>query len=162
MYCSNMKVSKERFIDAVMASASIPIVIEDQNYKVDGGVRNNVPLGKAVMDGCTKIYVILCRPCFTQSEPWEPSKHLPRALDIGLRSLDDIMTHRVMVSDVSNLLLHNSQALERGDNGIEVHLYAPDRVWMGMIEFDPVKIKKAFKAGLVTEETNLEGAEWVR
>ena len=39
VFCSNKQYSKEVHLESVLASAAIPMLMEDQSYKVDGGIR---------------------------------------------------------------------------------------------------------------------------
>jgi NTE family protein len=53
-------------VDAVLASAAIPgifppVSINGETY-IDGGVVNNVPIGRAAAWGATQIFVLLCGP----------------------------------------------------------------------------------------------------
>ncbi len=53
-------------IEAVLASAAIPgifppVAIGDELF-IDGGVVNNVPISRALAEGATRLYVMLCSP----------------------------------------------------------------------------------------------------
>lgn len=152
-YISNYRVTKEEYIQSVIQSAAIPMLMEDRGLKVDGGVRHHTPLAQAVSDGADKIYVISCRPYRIENSNWKPSGKLPRTLEVGFRAIDDIMTHEVFVNDVKMLLHYNQHAEYFNKKNIEIHLYAPDRFWMDTIDFSPEKIHPAFKAGTIAEET---------
>jgi NTE family protein len=60
-------------IEAVLASSAIPSifppVIIDGDVLVDGGVVNNVPISRALLAGCTRIYVLLCGPLHYHPKP---------------------------------------------------------------------------------------------
>jgi NTE family protein len=53
-------------VEAILASSAIPSifppVVIDGDVLVDGGVVNNVPISRAILAGCTRIYVFLCGP----------------------------------------------------------------------------------------------------
>ncbi len=53
-------------IDAVLASAAIPGIFPpvsiDGELFIDGGVVDNVPISRAMAEGATQIYVLLCGP----------------------------------------------------------------------------------------------------
>jgi NTE family protein len=59
-------------VDSVLASAAIPGIFPpvaiDGELFIDGGVVNNVPIRRAVADGATTVYVLLC----------SPSRHVPQ------------------------------------------------------------------------------------
>lgn len=53
-------------IDAVLASAAIPSIFPPvrigDDVLIDGGVVDNVPIGRAIDAGATRVYVLLCGP----------------------------------------------------------------------------------------------------
>jgi NTE family protein len=53
-------------VEAVMASAAIPALLPPVSVRgdlmIDGGVVNNVPIGRAAAGGATRIFVLLCGP----------------------------------------------------------------------------------------------------
>lgn len=155
VYCSNFKVSQDEYIKSVLASSAIPMLMEDQNYAVDGGVRHHTPIEKAIEDGADIIYVILCRPYSITLPTWEPAKKLPRILEVGFRAIDDIMSHEIFLNDIWRLLHYNKHYEYFKMKKIEFHLYAPDRFWMDTVEFDPTKIQNAFEAGSLSTEIAL-------
>jgi NTE family protein len=60
-------------VEAILASSAIPSifppVIIDGDMLVDGGVVNNVPISRAILAGCTRIYVLLCGPLHYHPRP---------------------------------------------------------------------------------------------
>jgi NTE family protein len=64
----------------VLASAAIPGVFPPVVYDgltlIDGGVTNNVPINQAVEAGCTRIFVLLCKPVIQS-----PVTQGPRPID---------------------------------------------------------------------------------
>jgi NTE family protein len=69
-------------IDAILASSAIPSifppVVIDGDVLVDGGVVNNVPISRAILGGCTRIYVLLCGPL--HYHPRQPKRPAEAAL----------------------------------------------------------------------------------
>lgn len=53
-------------VEALLASAAIPALLPpvevDGELLMDGGVVDNVPIGRAIADGCRRIFVLLCGP----------------------------------------------------------------------------------------------------
>jgi NTE family protein len=53
-------------VQAILASSAIPSILPpvviDGDVLIDGGVVNNVPISRAMLAGCTRIYVLLCGP----------------------------------------------------------------------------------------------------
>jgi NTE family protein len=60
-------------IEAILASSAIPSIFPpvtiDGDVLVDGGVVNNVPISRALLAGCTRIYVLLCGPLHYHPKP---------------------------------------------------------------------------------------------
>lgn len=127
------------FIEAVLSSCAIPLIMKPVNKYVDGGVRQHTPLAKAISDGHKDIIVILTSP-ITQNTYYNWQYPLNKFLSfykILLRSVDDIMTHEIMFNDI------NSKA----DDDVKITFYAPKKIYMDTIEFNPDKIKEAIEAG---------------
>ncbi len=71
-----------RVVDAVMASAAVPgllppAVVDGEHY-LDGGIVNSVPVGRAVEQGSTRIFVLqvgrIDRPLSPPRRPWEVAR----------------------------------------------------------------------------------------
>lgn len=71
-----------RVVDAVMASAAVPgllppAVVDGEHY-LDGGIVNSVPVGRAVEQGSTRIFVLqvgrVDRPLSPPRRPWEVAR----------------------------------------------------------------------------------------
>jgi NTE family protein len=60
-------------VEAVLASAAIPAMFPPvqigDDLMVDGGVVNNVPIGRAIDEGATRVYVLLCGPLRYRPRP---------------------------------------------------------------------------------------------
>ena len=137
-YTSN-KSSPDAYIDSVISSATIPMIMETNQLRVDGGVREQTPVTKAIADGATEIYVILCNPYVPDPlGVWSHNALFFKWFDTLNRAVDDVMCHEIFLTDLE-------ECLENKD--VKFHVYAPDRLWMGTIEFDPTKIKAAIAAG---------------
>ncbi len=70
-------------VEAVLASAAIPgifptVTIEGERM-IDGGVVNNVPISRALAQGATRIYVLLCGP----------AQHTPQ---LGKRPIESVVS----------------------------------------------------------------------
>jgi len=132
--------SKADFIDAALASASIPFVMEPvRGTWVDGGVREQTPLLKAIEDGYTEIYLILCNPVEeVDARKWSPS--WPKIVSVGIRATDGL-EHEVFMKDLDALLL-NTQ--------ITVHTIANPSFLIDTLEFSPDKIKVMVDRGYTT------------
>ena len=60
-------------VEAILASSAIPSIFPpvtiDGDVLVDGGVVNNVPITRALAEGCDRIYVLLCGPLHYHPRP---------------------------------------------------------------------------------------------
>ena len=60
-------------VEAILASSAIPSIFPpvsiDDDVLVDGGVVNNVPISRALLAGCDRIYVLLCGPLHFHPRP---------------------------------------------------------------------------------------------
>ena len=85
------RISQGPALDAVLASAAIPgvfppVLIGDE-LLVDGGVVDNVPISRAVEDGATRIYVLLCGPLHSHPpEPRRPAEAVLTALFVAVHA----------------------------------------------------------------------------
>jgi NTE family protein len=143
-YCSNKTSSTEDFVDAVVSSATIPLIMDANHYTVDGGVREQTPLQEALDRGATDVYVVLCNPLHEDPDPWKPKAKVFKWFEVLERCVDDIMCHELFINDLKALLKNKPP-------GVTFHVYAPDRLWMRTVEFDPAKIRDAIAAGKVAK-----------
>jgi NTE family protein len=134
-YSYSDKTEKKDFINAAVASATIPFAMEPVNETwVDGGVRVQTPLRQAIKDGCTEIYLILCNPVEDlDANIWTGPKW-PYSINIGLRAVDGL-EHEIFMSNIRDLMGNVKCTL------------APDKLLIDTLEFDPVKIRAAYHQG---------------
>jgi len=152
-YVSNKTASKEDYVRAIIASSSIPLLMEAIDDRLDGGIREQTPLAKAIDDGADKIYVILCSP-IAKDTPfrWKKPKGLFPIVSVAARAVDDIMSHEIFINDLKVCSLINKYAQVMGKKFVELHIYAPDRVWIETLSFDKEQIKLAVEAGKTCPE----------
>jgi NTE family protein len=92
-----VRLSRGRVLDAILASAAVPGVLEPVSWEglalMDGGVANNTPISHAVELGAARIYVLPTgHPC-SLDEP-------PRgALAIALHAIS-LLTQRRLIDDI--------------------------------------------------------------
>lgn len=136
-------------IDDIVASCTIPIAfppVEKGNVQlVDGGVRDIVPLKKAIDEGATDIYVILCSPTELESS----SVKYKTLIDVIMRTTE-ILLNEVFVNDIKRAEEINKRVKENVDSVhklLNITLIQPDREVIGTLEFNPEKIKKAIDYG---------------
>lgn len=143
-YVNNHDFSVRDFIDGVLASASMPVIMEPVGNCVDGGVREQTPLMPAIQEGADQITVILCNPFVEnlQDKFTMPSGFLP-FIGVGTRSLD-IMEHEIFIQDIKKCLAYNQLP---GKKHIDLQVYAPSTILMDTLEFNPLKIKGAIDLG---------------
>lgn len=132
------------FLDAIIASASIPGAVQPVNNRfVDGGVTDPLPLYKALREKCTDIYIILNEPL--GKETWSIPKKT-NVLTFVLHS-SHVLTHEV--------IMHTLDAV-RIPGPTSVHLYAPQERKHGSLDFSASAV-----AGLILEgQTAEEIVDW--
>lgn len=126
-------------VKAVMCSAAFPAAFPPVAYGngrwIDGGVRDTVPLQKAIAEGATEIDVLLTGPQDGASHSWD-LKNAGNAALVGLRCVD-IMSSEVFVEDqkASNF---------KG----KIRTYAPYAAWdTNPLDFNPAAIRHMMDVG---------------
>lgn len=123
------------YVDSVIDSATVPVIIKPMRCYVDGGVREKIPLQFAIEAGCKEIHVIMCNPIYKNPEIAKMPKN-PVAM--VMRTID-ILTHEGQNDDVKRSSL---------EENITLTFYAPNRHLYETFCFDGRLIKGAFKLGL--------------
>ncbi len=106
------------FLRAVLASTAIPLfwapvdITPDLPDMVDGGIRNNSPLGDVLDAEPDEVVIINCDPRTT------PRRERPfkNALGIGLAALD-LMKNEIFVTDVREFIRINDMVLQAQAQG---------------------------------------------
>jgi NTE family protein len=131
------------FVDMTVASCCIPGVVEPYRTAaatyVDGGIRDNCPIKRAMELGATDITVILCSP-LNDPQEWSLKKtdffpiqhYASRALDI--------MMHESVVNDIA---MCKPEILR---------IFAPIDSVCDTMDFDEKTIKYAYDLGLNSKE----------
>lgn len=150
------KTSSDVTIDNILSSCTIPIAFPPiNNLYVDGGVRDIAPLKKAIDDGATDIYVLLCSP--TQIKPLE--KKYTNILDVAMRTID-IMTNEILLNDIKYATKINEIIKKTGSfedkRQVNIYLIAPLTPVIDTLEFSPVKIKKGIEYGYQLAKDSLK------
>lgn len=142
-YVGNMDGNKQAYIDSVIKSSAIPLMMETCEDCVDGGVRDQTPLAKAIEDGCTDIHVFLTNPVHGRYiGPWTSKTKIFPWFGVLQRAVDDVMCNEIFISDLKYYL-------ERGIPGVTLHVYAPVKKYIDTLDFNPEKIEVAIAAGIV-------------
>ncbi len=148
---------------AILASASIPVVwppvdiSPEHPAMVDGGVRNNTPVGDVLDLEPDEIVIINCSA--------EKPPTLPRAaanvLSIGMRVVD-IMQNEIFVNDMKEFLRINALVKEAEGQGIVLHhprtgrplkyypcvVIEPDSDLGETLDFSKQSVQAALRAGV--------------
>jgi NTE family protein len=131
--------------DAIISSCSIPGAIEpvrrDKLTFVDGGVRENCPLKRAIDFGANEITIVLCNP--TAEKVWRDRGGVVPAAAYIIRAID-LACHELLIGDLDAVVKKNSDPNKRK---IKVRLFAPDKEPMDTLDFSPDKIRSAIKLG---------------
>jgi NTE family protein len=107
---------------AILASSSIPViwppvdVSSEHIAMVDGGVRNNSPVGDVLELEPDEIVIINC----SKQAPSASPNAAANVLSIGMRSLD-IMQNEIFVSDIKEFLRINALVREAEEQGVTLH-----------------------------------------
>jgi NTE family protein len=129
------------YVDYVVASASIPALCEPVGNLVDGGVREQSPLKKAIEDGADKLVIILCNPWRENPDPQPVGNWIQNLL-----RTTDIMAHEIFLNDILECAWYN-QNLQPGKRRIEIEVYAPERLVIDSLDFNQAKIQPAIQYG---------------
>jgi NTE family protein len=92
-----LRLSRGRVLDAILASAAVPGVLEPVSWEgralMDGGVANNTPISHAVELGAERIYVLPTGHACSLDEPPHG------ALAMALHAIS-LLTHRRLIDDI--------------------------------------------------------------
>ena len=127
-YVCNTTSRPEAFIEAVLASAAIPGLVEPVEGRwTDGGTKVRAPLKRAVEDGVTDLHVIMASP--PKPDPWS---EIPALLRVGPFKLFKcpmvayramgLTLHQLMIQDVQTCHSKNQSEHHRE---IDLHVYGP-------------------------------------
>lgn len=141
-YVRNVKSYPAEFSNAVVSSAAIPGVVEPiLGTWVDGGIRTQAPLKRAIEDGHDEIFVIVATP---QDLPHKKSIYrnnnafpwgLGKSLCVAMRSLE-ILIHNALMSDIRTALKKNKK---EGYRKIKIRVIGPKEYLYSSFEFDKVE-----------------------
>lgn len=169
VYVSNKESSPEEFEKALLASASVPFFVSpvqlDKKILVDGGIRENAPVRKMMMnDDIDNILVVLASPLDVPMIPYDEGKKkfantfrtLTRALNImgGELTINDLKG----IKNVNKLISDMEEILGKGNAGkigylrnkkfISANLIIPDEeVIEDLLEFNQEKLRAGFDMG---------------
>ena len=143
IYSRSSTESNKDFIDSTIQSATIPFVMEPTNNMADGGMREQTPLKQAIEDGYEKIIAILCNPTAGVADPWTEPKGFFKQVKYGLRAID-LLEHEVFVTDLQRVEKYNEDNVHKK---IDITWYAPEKLMIDTLEFDPEKIRLVMKQG---------------
>jgi predicted acylesterase/phospholipase RssA len=155
-YFVNQITTPEWFLEATIASGSMPPLFPPVNFGgmqlVDGGVKYNLPITKAIEDS-DSVLAILCRP--EVLDPLSSSKVLSGLIEIAERSLD-MMMNKITYGDLKTILLVNSllkttpnrSGFLKGKRVIDVQTVIPDSSLPGgTLDFTHSFLAKNFETG---------------
>jgi len=132
----------ELFIEAVLASAAQPPIIEPiNNYLADGGIREQTPLKKAIDDGANEIYVILTAPYKSKEDSWQWK--FPYLFSYIARSVD-IMCHEVFMEDIQTALMYNNLPNKKK---VDIKIIAPEFSLYDTFDVSDTNIQFAISSG---------------
>lgn len=132
------------FKEAVLASASLPVIMETVGGKVDGGLIDITPLSRAIDQGFTEIYVFLASPLKPDPRPWKMK--WPYPINIAKRTIE-IMMDEVWRNDLKICQLYNEAPWPFRKRRVKLHIYEHNPRQIDTLEFTNADIKKAIAKG---------------
>jgi NTE family protein len=153
-YVSSLDVGKEDFLNAVQASCSIPLAMQtlrlDGEVRVDGGVRDMLPLKQLIDDPIkvNEVHVVSLNP-FSPSEKKIDKKILPVALRTIDLILNEVLQNDLKIAKIYNMLLEKGyEELIPGKRPIKFYEYVPTQYICDSIDFNKENIQKGIDHGL--------------
>jgi NTE family protein len=138
------------FCESVEASAALPGIISPIGGRYsDGGIREVLPLKRAIDEGHDHISVILCHPWSRSLTEWRPNDGFMGFVGAALRA-DSIRGHEVLKDDINTAIVTNCNPAKRK---IDISIYAPNREILDCLDFIPDKIEEAIEEGLKAQPT---------
>ena len=108
---TNIEMCYFEFVDAIIASTSVPIIAEPvkigENFYLDGGILEHVPILKAIELGATEIDIIVLRPETFKTDNWKPDTMfnvLSRTVDLLQR---EVSFSDVIIADLTSKIKHD-------------------------------------------------------
>jgi NTE family protein len=155
----------EHFFDYLQASSSLPFIMpavpigsDHRQIFMDGGLREVVPLRKAVEDGAEEIICIATHP---KNRPLEPINH--RSIFSLLERLKDISVNQFENSDIDWALNYSKNIVGVSDYAIKKHLSLKvirpkDALHLELTRFNAQDIRDLIKLGYEEAYTQLHSA----
>lgn len=135
------------FRESVEASAALPGIISPIRKRYsDGGIREVLPLKKAIDEGADKISVILCHPWSRMMDVWVTDEGFMGFFSAALRA-DSIRSHEVLKDDINTAIVTNANPNKRQ---VAIAVYSPNSELLGCLDFHHDKISRAITAGLTS------------
>ena len=141
--------SSDDFIDAVIASASFPVIFEPvkigDEFFTDGGVKTITPITTAIDLGADEIHAIVTSP------ETRDKKFLKKLsiIDIMTRSFD-LYTEKIMSNDLDKAVAYNRLA-EAGiisTKSVKLHIIRPTiNLVEDFLDFNPKKLQEMLQKG---------------
>jgi len=144
VYVCNMDTDYDKYIKYTRASTSVPVAMNlipiDNNFLLDGGVTQHVPIQKAIDEGADEIDIIILRKeDIYDDEPWIPANK--NWFDVLLRTTD------IMESQISkqNVIVGQLQAK---DKDVKLRFrYTPYKLTNNSLMFDEEQMLKWWAEG---------------
>ena len=145
---------EQHFLDYLRASSSLPIIMpgiqignDNKEVYLDGGLREVVPLKKAIEDGATEIYAIATHPKKREMKPIN-YRNLLNLID----RIKDISVNQFENNDIEWAENYNHNLMSMAgfsiNKKIKLTIIRPDKsVEIKLTDFDINEIKKIIKEG---------------
>ena len=135
---------QDELIEMAIASATIPGILPPVRERfADGGIRENVPLSRAIKSGYENIILILNDPLNTRDRI-RPCYRLSGIREIAARAIELLLVENY-AEDIK--LLEEKNKYPDKYKKINLHVFAPKSPNIGVMDFEPLKIEEAFRMG---------------
>jgi NTE family protein len=153
---------EQHFLDYLRASSSLPIIMpaiqiggDHRNVYLDGGLREVVPLKKAIEDGATEIYAVATHPKVRDMKPINY-----RGLLSLLDRIKDISVSQLENNDIEWAENYNESVISMAgfsvNRKIKLTVIRPEKgLDINLIDFNLADIKNIIKNGYETAYTSL-------
>jgi predicted acylesterase/phospholipase RssA len=152
--------SPEELIDALMATAALPVAFPPRQLKgeglwIDGGLVRNTPLRAAIERGVDEIFMVLLHPETADATPANLWQLLSRCLDVAL---DASASKELELAWFYNRLISDRGAEPAAGHTVRIEIFQPrEPVHCTLLEIDPERSKRLLRMGYEDASTLLAG-----
>lgn len=160
IFVSNKTHDFESFKNYLFASFCVPPLFDPivigERILVDGGVRENVPMAKAIEDGEHNLFVFLCNPFFSKSQKEQYGNVISissRCIDLMMKEIGDndiklALGINDLLDNINGDQKKNIQFLKDKIKLDRIEIFSPRRkIVSSFLEFNQTELKDGFEHG---------------